>query len=140
MELAHLVLKPGYLSHHIQSRGQTWQLNEPLRGYLPDSPLSFCGASVAAAGNVLPPLTRLVHKCLPTFIDAFAHMRQVCWDARLFNTSDKIDIVDCAERKNLVFNHLDPLLVLRGFACLMIVISHCNPPRKVIFFKGYDLT
>ncbi|MEH2025125.1 acyltransferase family protein [Nostoc sp.] len=37
-------------------------------------------------------------------------------------------------------NHLDALLVLRGFACLMVVIPHCSPPRNAIFYKGYDLS
>jgi peptidoglycan/LPS O-acetylase OafA/YrhL len=37
-------------------------------------------------------------------------------------------------------NHLDALLALRGFACLMVVIIHCNPPRNSIIYKGYDLS
>ncbi len=37
-------------------------------------------------------------------------------------------------------NHLDVLLALRGFACLMVVIIHCNPPRNSIIYKGYDLS
>ncbi|BDI15031.1 hypothetical protein ANSO36C_08330 [Nostoc cf. commune SO-36] len=37
-------------------------------------------------------------------------------------------------------NRLDALLVLRGFACLMVVVLHCNPPRNAIFYKGYDLS
>lgn len=38
------------------------------------------------------------------------------------------------------FNCLDPLLALRGFACLAIVVLHCNPPRSSLMYKGYDLT
>lgn len=37
-------------------------------------------------------------------------------------------------------NCLDALLFLRGFACLMVLIIHCNPPRNAIFYKGYDLS
>jgi len=37
-------------------------------------------------------------------------------------------------------NRLDALLALRGFACLMVVIHHCSPPRNSIIFKGYDLS
>ncbi|MEH2035600.1 acyltransferase family protein [Nostoc sp.] len=37
-------------------------------------------------------------------------------------------------------NQLDALLALRGFACLMVVICHCSPPRNAIFYKGYDLS
>ncbi len=38
------------------------------------------------------------------------------------------------------FNRLDALLALRAFACLMVVIPHCSPPRNAIFYKGYDLS
>jgi peptidoglycan/LPS O-acetylase OafA/YrhL len=38
------------------------------------------------------------------------------------------------------FNSLDPLLALRGFACLAVVVLHCNPPRNSLIYKGYDLT
>ena len=38
------------------------------------------------------------------------------------------------------FNCLDPLLALRGFACLAVVVLHCNPPRNSLIYKGYDLT
>ncbi|WP_336884906.1 hypothetical protein [Nostoc punctiforme] len=37
-------------------------------------------------------------------------------------------------------NRLDALTALRGFACLMVVVIHCNPPRNAIFYKGYDLS
>ncbi|AFZ24437.1 putative acyltransferase [Cylindrospermum stagnale PCC 7417] len=37
-------------------------------------------------------------------------------------------------------NHLDALLALRGFACLMVVILHSNPPRNSIVYRGYDLS
>lgn len=37
-----------------------------------------------------------------------------------------------------VSNHLDALLALRGFACLMIVIFHCAAPRNAIVYKDYD--
>ncbi|BAZ30930.1 O-acetyltransferase OatA [Cylindrospermum sp. NIES-4074] len=37
-------------------------------------------------------------------------------------------------------NTLDALLALRGFACLMVVIHHCNPPRNSIVYQGYDLS
>jgi peptidoglycan/LPS O-acetylase OafA/YrhL len=37
-------------------------------------------------------------------------------------------------------NRLDPLLVLRGLACLMVTIIHCNPPRNSILFHGLDLS
>ncbi|MBR8833922.1 MAG: acyltransferase [Stigonema ocellatum SAG 48.90 = DSM 106950] len=44
-------------------------------------------------------------------------------------------------QKNLIkYNHLDALLALRGLACLMVVIIHCNPPRNSIIYKGYDLS
>jgi peptidoglycan/LPS O-acetylase OafA/YrhL len=40
------------------------------------------------------------------------------------------------------FNRIvvDPLLSLRGLACLMIVVGHCVPPKATIFFHNYDLT
>lgn len=37
-------------------------------------------------------------------------------------------------------NRLDALLALRGFACLMVVICHCDVPRGSIIYKSYDLT
>lgn len=37
-------------------------------------------------------------------------------------------------------NRLDALLSLRGFACLMVVIAHCDPPRSAIFYQNYDLS
>ncbi|OUL17465.1 acyltransferase [Nostoc sp. 106C] len=37
-------------------------------------------------------------------------------------------------------NHLDTLLALRGFACLMVVILHCNPPRNSIIYQNYDFS
>ncbi|MGF1674023.1 MAG: acyltransferase family protein [Rivularia sp. (in: cyanobacteria)] len=38
------------------------------------------------------------------------------------------------------YNRLDALLALRGFACLMVVIIHCAPPRKSIIYKGFDVS
>jgi hypothetical protein len=38
------------------------------------------------------------------------------------------------------YNQLDALLVLRGFACLMVVILHSSPPRNAIFLQNYDLS
>lgn len=35
-------------------------------------------------------------------------------------------------------NRVDALLTLRGFACLMVVIIHCQPPREVLIWLGYD--
>ncbi len=37
-------------------------------------------------------------------------------------------------------NHLDGLLALRGFACLMVVNIHCNPPRNALFYQSYNLS
>jgi peptidoglycan/LPS O-acetylase OafA/YrhL len=37
-------------------------------------------------------------------------------------------------------NRLDALLVLRGFACLLVVVHHCNAPRNSIIYQGYDLS
>ncbi len=37
-------------------------------------------------------------------------------------------------------NHLDVLLALRGFACLMVVIIHCAPPRNALIYQKYDLS
>ena len=37
-------------------------------------------------------------------------------------------------------NRLDVLLALRGFACLMVVIIHCAPPRKSILYNDFDIT
>jgi peptidoglycan/LPS O-acetylase OafA/YrhL len=37
-------------------------------------------------------------------------------------------------------NRLDALLSLRGFACLMVVIAHCDPPKASIFYQNYDLS
>jgi peptidoglycan/LPS O-acetylase OafA/YrhL len=48
---------------------------------------------------------------------------------------------NCALAKSHnISNQLDALLVLRGFACLMVVIRHCAPPRKSIIFNGYDFS
>jgi len=38
------------------------------------------------------------------------------------------------------YNRLDALLVLRGFACFMVVINHCAVPRGSIIYKTYDFT
>ncbi|MFB2936276.1 acyltransferase family protein [Aerosakkonemataceae cyanobacterium BLCC-F154] len=35
---------------------------------------------------------------------------------------------------------IDPLLSLRGFACLMVLIAHSIPPKSTIFYQNYDLT
>ncbi|BAZ38640.1 O-acetyltransferase OatA [Calothrix sp. NIES-4101] len=37
-------------------------------------------------------------------------------------------------------NDLDALLALRGFACLMVVIHHCERPRNSITYSGYDFS
>jgi peptidoglycan/LPS O-acetylase OafA/YrhL len=37
-------------------------------------------------------------------------------------------------------NRVDALLALRGFACLMVVICHCDVTRASIIYKGKDLT
>lgn len=35
---------------------------------------------------------------------------------------------------------IDPLLSLRGFACLMVVMAHSIPPKSTIYYHNYDLT
>lgn len=37
-------------------------------------------------------------------------------------------------------NCIDALLVLRAFACLMVVVIHCSPPRNSILFHGVDFS
>lgn len=37
-------------------------------------------------------------------------------------------------------NQIDPLLVLRGFACLVVVLFHCSVPRALIVYKEYNFT
>jgi peptidoglycan/LPS O-acetylase OafA/YrhL len=37
-------------------------------------------------------------------------------------------------------NHLDGLLALRGLACLMVVIAHCNPPKAFLVYHTFDLS
>ena len=37
-------------------------------------------------------------------------------------------------------NRLDALLILRGFACLLVVIHHCNPYRNSIIYRDSDLS
>lgn len=37
-------------------------------------------------------------------------------------------------------NRLDALLALRGFACFMVVVCHCDVTRGSLIKKGYDLT
>jgi peptidoglycan/LPS O-acetylase OafA/YrhL len=37
-------------------------------------------------------------------------------------------------------NYAEPLLILRGIACLMVVVSHCNPPRHSIIYQNYDFS
>ncbi|BAU04145.1 acyltransferase family protein [Fischerella sp. NIES-3754] len=37
-------------------------------------------------------------------------------------------------------NRLDVLLALRGFACLMVVIIHCAPPRNALIYQKYDFS
>ena len=51
-----------------------------------------------------------------------------------------MDTLPITEKRSITSNRLDSLLALRGFACLMVVISHCNPPRYAVFYKNYDLT
>ena len=51
-----------------------------------------------------------------------------------------MDINTVSEKTSTTSNHLDSLLTLRGVACFMGVISHCNAPRKAIFYKNLDLT
>jgi peptidoglycan/LPS O-acetylase OafA/YrhL len=41
---------------------------------------------------------------------------------------------------NETYNQLDVLLVLRGIACLMVVVIHCSPPRSSIIYKNYDFS
>ena len=44
------------------------------------------------------------------------------------------------QSNNIKNNRLDALLALRGFACLMVVIIHCAPPRKSIIYDNFDLS
>ena len=37
-------------------------------------------------------------------------------------------------------NHVDSLLVLRGLACLVVVLFHCTVPRALIVYKDYNFT
>jgi peptidoglycan/LPS O-acetylase OafA/YrhL len=37
-------------------------------------------------------------------------------------------------------NQVDPLLVLRGLACLVVVLFHCTVPRSLIVYKNYNFT
>lgn len=37
-------------------------------------------------------------------------------------------------------NRLDALLALRGLACLMVVVAHCNPPRSFLVYHEFDLS
>lgn len=37
-------------------------------------------------------------------------------------------------------NRLDALLALRGIACFIVVVGHCQPPREVIKLGNYDLS
>jgi peptidoglycan/LPS O-acetylase OafA/YrhL len=37
-------------------------------------------------------------------------------------------------------NHIDPLLILRGLACLVVVLFHCGVPRSLIVYKEYNFT
>lgn len=41
---------------------------------------------------------------------------------------------------NETSNKPDALLILRGFACLMVVIIHCSPPRNSIIYQNYDIS
>jgi peptidoglycan/LPS O-acetylase OafA/YrhL len=47
---------------------------------------------------------------------------------------------DLANTHRAPQNRLDPLLVLRGLACLMVTTIHCNPQRKSILFHDLDLS
>ncbi|MGB3404339.1 MAG: acyltransferase [Microcoleaceae cyanobacterium] len=37
-------------------------------------------------------------------------------------------------------NQVDPLLILRGLACLVVVLFHCGVPRSLIVYKDYNFT
>jgi peptidoglycan/LPS O-acetylase OafA/YrhL len=39
-----------------------------------------------------------------------------------------------------ITNQIDPLLVLRGLACLVVVLFHCTVPRSLIVYKEYNFT
>lgn len=41
---------------------------------------------------------------------------------------------------NKTYNKPDALLILRGFACLMVVIIHCSPPRNSIMYQNHDVS
>ena len=37
-------------------------------------------------------------------------------------------------------NQVDALLVLRAFACFMVLVAHCLSQRELIIYKGFDLS
>lgn len=37
-------------------------------------------------------------------------------------------------------NRLDALVTLRGFACLMVLVAHCAPPRGAMFLASWDMS
>jgi len=37
-------------------------------------------------------------------------------------------------------NQVDPLIVLRGLACLVVVLFHCSVPRSLIVYKEYNFS
>ncbi len=37
-------------------------------------------------------------------------------------------------------NQIDPLLVVRGLACLVVILFHCAVPRSLIVYKDYNFT
>ncbi len=45
-----------------------------------------------------------------------------------------------ASQPLLPANRVDALLILRAFACLMVVIIHCAPPRKAVLYQTIDLS
>jgi peptidoglycan/LPS O-acetylase OafA/YrhL len=53
----------------------------------------------------------------------------------------KVENIPLADKSiNQIYNQADALLILRGFACLMVVIIHCSPPRDTIIYQSYDLS
>lgn len=44
------------------------------------------------------------------------------------------------QSNNETYNKPDALLILRGIACLMVVIMHCSPTRKTIIYQNHDIS
>ena len=42
--------------------------------------------------------------------------------------------------RNRELRQIDPLLSLRGLACLIVIIGHCAPAKHTIYYQNYDLT